>query len=123
MPTLTAVELRPFEVAFVLQRHEMLCADGPATEAKARAAMRRGERRQSAGQSEDEIVAAGVALPVIRDGAGRRRVPARALRALLEEDDLALDFLDAIVERRLRAPRLAGPTESVPRFSDHSHRL
>jgi hypothetical protein len=123
VPVASAVELQPFEVAFLLQRHPLLAKDGFVTESAVRAAMRRGERRQLDGASEEEILDQGSGLPVTYDGAGRRRVPARALRALLAEDELALEFLEAISAGRLRCPRAAAPTDSVPRFSAYSHRL
>lgn len=99
-PTRNAI--RPHEAAFVLR----------CSEREVRNRLRRGERYAEAGNTAADIVQRG-ALVSTRVG-GRRLVELTSIAACLESDGLALAVLDAIVERRLRAPRSASPAQIAP---------
>lgn len=119
------IDLKPFQAAFVLQRHSILVRrNGYASEAAVRASLRRTERLLAAGLISETVLARPKpSLPVSYDGAGRRRVPARALHTLLLDDKLASHFLDLIVKRRMCCPRAPSPSSPPPSFYEHLHRL
>ena len=83
--------------------------------------LRRGDRLQGAGVTDAEIVRRG-ALPVAWVGE-RRRVPARGLIQLLEGDELALLVLAAVLDGRVRVPRLGRSGEPATDLLDLARRL
>lgn len=119
------VALEPFQAAFILQRHPLLTRDGQrASSARVKTSLRRAERLLRRGVlSEQLLTQRRPALPVAYDGAGRRRVPLWAVRELVEGDELATRFLEAVISGRLRCPRATSPNDPVPSFYRELHRL
>jgi hypothetical protein len=111
--------LTPHEAAFLLQRHEDVTDQGrtASSETRIRALMRRGERLSEKGLTVQEILEApNPAIPTIRNGGGRRRIPARVVMEMVAGDDLARLFVEAAISGEFTCPRAASPEESVPTF-------
>lgn len=101
------------EAAFILQRSEVAV----------RNLLRRGQRLQGQGLSDEEILEAG-ALPVFWVGRSRRIRPlVLAAHPDLASDSLALEMLGALVEDRVTAPRSIDPSETPPSLADRAHQL
>jgi hypothetical protein len=106
--------LRPYEVAFVLGE----------SEAHIRNLLKRGERLQAAGVSDQDIVELHGALPVDRTVTGRRCVAASVVAVHEKaQGPAASQMLAGLVEDRIRAARASRPTELPPSPLDRLHLL
>lgn len=86
--------------------------------------MRRGERLQEQGRSDEEVVARG-ALPTCSTGGRARGIRPLILaeHELVADSPLALAALADLVEDRLRSPRAQAPDQTPPAVVDRAHLL